>query len=257
MARELFPASMGEIERATPMTRGAGEIVEQSHCGQARRSFMCLSSQLAVTELRASVPAGAGTLPCTHRRMFLYHGFQVVQGLGKGQGVHLATVFFAILDGRLQKMPGDLYCQRIGDDLAGATVVLAPGSMWQSDPNRAALDEKFDVHRIGMAGGDGGHDGLEHAMHVLAAPVVLGPKIVVHNVESVVHSGGERQMKAGIGGRGRESCAPLLVRERQSAKNLTLVSELSSHGPVRDDVGLFPERDHCRHNLRGWILCLR
>jgi hypothetical protein len=63
-------------------------------------------------------------------------------------------------------------------------------------------------------------------MHVLPAPAILGPEIVVHDFKSVVHATSAGQMKRGIGGSSRESCTPpsFLISIFRSAQEFELAS---------------------------------
>src|SRR5579859_2951225 len=77
-------------------------------------------------------------------------------------------------------MPGRLDRQRIGNHPASTLLVLHPCWMRQSDPYRAAADQKLDVNGVRVAGGDGHNQGLVHAVQLLSGPAVGGVKVLVH-----------------------------------------------------------------------------
>src|SRR5437868_1342403 len=85
----------------------------------------------------------------------LNDGIGVLQNLINSHGVHLTTVVVAGLNGVLEIAAGSLGGQIIGDDIAGAALLLDPGKVWHGDPDGAAVDGKADVGSVGMAGGDG------------------------------------------------------------------------------------------------------
>src|SRR5271157_5743334 len=77
-------------------------------------------------------------------------------------------------------MAGDFLRQRIGDQLPGALLVFDPGRVWQGNPDWAPVDQELDVHRIGVAGGDGHYQGLVEAVHLLLGPAVGGGEVSEH-----------------------------------------------------------------------------
>jgi hypothetical protein len=60
---------------------------------------------------------------------FLDDGVGVVEDLVDGHGVHLAAVVVAGLDGLLEVAAGGLGGEVVGDDLAGAALLLDPGEL--------------------------------------------------------------------------------------------------------------------------------
>src|SRR6478672_4660166 len=66
--------------------------------------------------------------------------------------------------------------------------------MRQGDPDATSIGQKLHVHSIRVACRNGGNDGLEHAMHILAAPAVFYFKVVVHAFKSVVQPHGAGQI---------------------------------------------------------------
>jgi len=120
-----------------------------------------------------------------HRRVLGHDGVQMLQGLIHRERVHLAAAIQSTFDSSFQEVSRDLDGQRVGDHLAGAPVVLRPGRVGQRDPHRAAIDQEFNVHRVGMAGGDGHDDGLIDAVQLFARPAVLHPKILVHGKQKI------------------------------------------------------------------------
>src|SRR5262249_41996838 len=105
---------------------------------------------------------------------------QMGHGLRDSERVHLAGAVETRFDGLLQIMPGDLHGQRVSDHVSGALLELDPGWVRQGDPDWASADQELDVHRVGMAGGDGDDDGLELHMDFVAGPAIADSKIVVH-----------------------------------------------------------------------------
>ena len=72
------------------------------------------------------------------------------------QRVHLPSVLIcAGFDHRLQEVPGNLDGQRIGNDPAGAFLVLHPCWMRQRNPNGTPAGEKLYVDSVGAPGGNG------------------------------------------------------------------------------------------------------
>ena len=111
---------------------------------------------------------------------FLEHGVEVLQNLLDADGVELAGAVQSLLDGALEIMPGGLSCERVGDDLAGALFLLHPGHGGQGDPDGSSIDVETNVHRIGMAGGDGDDGCLPGAVEVFAGPAVGYVEVFVH-----------------------------------------------------------------------------
>src|SRR5206468_5147192 len=84
----------------------------------------------------------------------------VFQNLVDGHGVHLPTVVVTGLNGVLEIAAGGLGGQIIGDNVAGAALLLDPSEVGHGDPDGAAVDLKANVGSVGMAGGDGDHGSL-------------------------------------------------------------------------------------------------
>jgi hypothetical protein len=77
-------------------------------------------------------------------------------------------------------MTRDFLRQGIGDQLSGAVLLFDPGRVWQGDPDRATIDQELDVHRIGVACGDGYYQGLVEAVHLFLGPPVGGDEVGKH-----------------------------------------------------------------------------
>src|SRR5438270_3389711 len=75
--------------------------------------------------------------------------------------------------------------QWIGDDPAGALVVLHPGWMRQSHPHRTPAHKKLHIDGIRMPGGDGHDQGLVNTMQLLPGPAVGSVKVVVHASKNI------------------------------------------------------------------------
>src|SRR5258708_32288393 len=86
-------------------------------------------------------------------------GIGVLEDLFDGHGVHLAAVVVAGLDGVLEVAAGGLGGEVVGDDVAGAALLLDPGEVGHGDPDGLAVDGEADVGGVGVAGG-GGHGGV-------------------------------------------------------------------------------------------------
>lgn len=117
-------------------------------------------------------------------------------------GVHFAARVVALFDDLLEVAAGDLCGQLIGDDHAGAFLLLHPGGAWQGDPHGAAVHVVAHVDRIGVAGGDGHNVCLPLAGQVFAAPAVGDVEIFVHGVRVSFREGGGQ---AGVGVRRKDN----------------------------------------------------
>lgn len=104
------------------------------------------------------------------------------------QGIHFLAHGVSRLQGRLQKMPGNLDGQRIGDHFAGAILVLNPRRMRKSYPYWPSIYQKLDIHRVGMAGSNGNDQRLINAVHFFLGPAVHGVKISVHDNRKLYRS---------------------------------------------------------------------
>ncbi len=108
-------------------------------------------------------------------------GVGVFQNLINGHGVHLATVVVTGLNGVLKVAAGGLRGQVVGDDVAGAALLLDPGQVWHGDPDRAAVDGEADIGGVGMAGGDGDDGSLPFAVQVFTGPAVGYLEVFIHD----------------------------------------------------------------------------
>jgi len=117
------------------------------------------------------------------RRLRLHlrdHCIEVIQRFFHGQREHFAATAFAGLERGFQIMSGDFLGQRVGDGLAGALLIFDPRGMRQSDPNLAAIDQKFDVDRVSVPRGDGDNRCLIDAVHRLLRPAVGSGEVSKH-----------------------------------------------------------------------------
>ena len=137
------------------------------------------------------------------RRNALTHGFcgwqalrnhllQMLQSLGYGERIHLLGSAFTGFQRPLQIVPGDFDGQRIGDDLAFPILVLHPGGTGERDLHRPPIDQKLDIHRIRVPGGDSYNQGLINAVHFLLGPAVNGVKVLIHTKTIADRMGGEQ-----------------------------------------------------------------
>jgi hypothetical protein len=105
---------------------------------------------------------------------------QMLEGFGHGKRVEVAPALLAVLQNAAQIMPCDFHCQRIGDGVAGLSLMLGPRGKSQSDPNRAPVDEKLHVHGIGVAGCNRQHDALKDTTDWSAGPTLDSAEIFIH-----------------------------------------------------------------------------
>ena len=105
---------------------------------------------------------------------------EVLKGLGDGERVHFLTSAFAGFERPFQIVPGDGDGQRIGNQLPLAVLVFDPRGTGQRHPHGAAIDQKLDIDRVGVPGGDGHDQSLIEAMDLLLAPTIDGVEIFVH-----------------------------------------------------------------------------
>src|SRR3954447_11443050 len=99
--------------------------------------------------------------------VILTNGFQVVEGVIDGEGIHFAPRLTG-LDGPFEVMAGDLDREGIGNYMASPFVVFHPGRMGQRDPDRLSIGKELDINRIGVASGNGNNESLIRAMNFLA-----------------------------------------------------------------------------------------
>src|SRR5258708_2421152 len=108
-------------------------------------------------------------------------GVGVFQNLIHGHRVHLATVIVTGLNGVLEVAAGGLGGPVVGDDVAGAALLLDPRQVWHGDPDGATVDGKADIGGVGMAGGNGDDGSLPFAMQVFAGPAVGYLEVFIHD----------------------------------------------------------------------------
>jgi hypothetical protein len=137
--------------------------------------------------LRSVLAHGSG-LRLVHRRV------QMLQGLRHGERIHLASHAFSGFECGLQKMPGDGDGERVSDDLGGVFLIFIPRHQRQSDPDRPSINQKLDVHGIGMPGGHGDNQRLINAVDLLLGPAIEGMKVAIHGNKTISTASGERQL---------------------------------------------------------------
>ena len=118
------------------------------------------------------------------------NSFEVTKRFINAERVAFAACIKALFDELLEMTAGDLRSQKIGDDLAGAALLLIPCLKGQGDPDGLAIDLVTDIDRIGVAGGNGHHVGLPDAVQVGSGPAIGDVEILVHAL-SVSLSGAE------------------------------------------------------------------
>ena len=121
-----------------------------------------------------ALPAGGSEL--------LHNRVEMGQSLLNPERMDLAAGLDSFFQGLLEVVSGDLHRQGIAKLLASALLVLRPRGMWERDPNRLAVYQKFDIHGIGMPGGDGYDQRLIDAMDLFPRPALGGVEVIVHGV---------------------------------------------------------------------------
>src|SRR6202521_241343 len=183
-----------------------------------------------LVESRASRPAGRARRPSLHRMTHYavavlagcsdrgldlrHYAFQVLESFLNGKRIHFAAQAFARFQRRFQKMTGDFDRQGIGDQLSGAVLVFNPGRVRKSNPDRVPVDQELDVHRIGMAGGDGYYQGLGEAVYLFLGPAVGGGEVGEH-----------KKFKSRISGK----CVPCKYIARQDTEQTLELTVLMVH----------------------------
>ena len=122
--------------------------------------------------------------------------FQMLEDFFDAHGVHLTAGVVAFFDDGLQVMAGDLCGEVVGNDFAGALLLLDPGMAGHRDPHGLDVDVEANVNGVGVSGGDGHDIGLPAAMEIFAGPAVGDVEVLVH-VSSVKGSGEDEQAVAG------------------------------------------------------------
>ncbi len=120
---------------------------------------------------------------------FVDDSVEVREDFFDGHGIDLAARIVALFDNLLEVAAGDLDGELIGNNHAGAFLLLDPGDAGQGDPHGAIIYIEADIHGIGVTGGDGNDVGFPAAMQVFAGPAVDNLKFFVHVFRVVL--GGE------------------------------------------------------------------
>lgn len=107
-------------------------------------------------------------------------GVGVFEDLIDGHSVHFAAVVVAGSDGMLEVAAGGLGGEVVGDDVAGAALLLNPCEVRHGDPYGAAVDGKADIRGVGVAGGDGDDGALPFTAEVFACPSVSYSEVFIH-----------------------------------------------------------------------------
>lgn len=116
-------------------------------------------------------------------------GVEMGEHFGDGCGVNLAAGVVALFNQLLEVAAGDLGGELIGDDFAGALLLLEPGLAGQGDPHRASVHVEADVDGVGVPRGDGHDIGLPRAVQVRTTPAVDHVKVFVHVISVSVGAG--------------------------------------------------------------------
>jgi hypothetical protein len=96
-----------------------------------------------------------------------HHRSDFAQHLIDAHRIHLPAVVIAALDGLLQVASSGLRRKVIGDHLAVATLLFHPGKIRHRNPKGLAVHREADIGSVGVAGRDGDHGTLPHAVQLL------------------------------------------------------------------------------------------
>jgi hypothetical protein len=144
--------------------------------------FIDVNTDTAITELTSEDAS------------FAKNSVQVLKGFGDRKGVKITPALFAVFQNAAQVMARDLYRERIGYDVPGFLLVLKPGGMGQSDPDRTVVDEKLDVYGIRVAGGDGHDDALIDTADRSSSPTLDSFEILIHRQKLYSDRGAPRNV---------------------------------------------------------------
>jgi len=111
---------------------------------------------------------------------FVDHGVEMSQHFGNRDGVDLTISVVALFDELLEMPTGNLDGELVGDDLAGALLLLHPCGAGQGDPHGPAVDVKPNVYGVGVARGNRHDVGFPRAVKVFATPTVGHMEIFIH-----------------------------------------------------------------------------
>ena len=114
------------------------------------------------------------------RHQFRDYGLQMLQSLRHCERVHFLSRTFSRFQRPLQIVPGDFDGERISNDLAFPILVFHPSWTRQRYPHRPAIDQKFDIHRIGVPCGNGHDKRLINAVDFPFGPAVDRVEILIH-----------------------------------------------------------------------------
>ena len=117
----------------------------------------------------------------------------MVQGLLYGEGVHLAAHAFSGFECIFKKMPGNSDCQRISHGLALGFAIFIPRRQGQRDPYGASINQKLDIYRVCMPGGNGDNQRLINTVDLLLGPAIEGVEVAIHGNKTIPISPEKRQ----------------------------------------------------------------
>ncbi len=80
----------------------------------------------------------------------------------------------------LEVAAGNLGGEVVGDDVAGALLVLDPGEIGHRDPDGTFVDGETNVGGVGVAGGDGDDCALPGAVQLLTRPAIDHFEVFIH-----------------------------------------------------------------------------
>jgi len=106
--------------------------------------------------------------------------FEVLEDFFDAHGVDFTAGVVAFFNDGFEVVAGDLCCQLVGDDLAGALLLFDPGVAGEGDPHGPVVYVEADIDGVGVAGGDGHDVGFPAAVEVFAGPAVGYVEVFVH-----------------------------------------------------------------------------
>ena len=111
---------------------------------------------------------------------FLSYGVEMRERLVDGKRAQFLSKAVAGFKCLLEVVSGNFDGECVGDHLSTAFVIFDPGGMRKSDPDRAPVDQEFEIDRVGVPRRDGDDQGLVNAVDFFLAPAIDGFKIFVH-----------------------------------------------------------------------------
>ena len=165
--------SFGKVFQVTQITTGQFQRISLMPEPSERVSLPVVKRRLLRDWTREIHPRGELCHRFGNSRSFVDQGRKVIQRLLDGERVHLTPQPFSGFERRFQVVPGDFNRQRVGNGFASLAFVFNPCWSGKRHPDSPAIDEKLDVYRVGMTGGDGHNQRLINTVHFFFCPAVL------------------------------------------------------------------------------------